>query len=139
MANNLPPTAPIRIRCARDLSYSAVDWSFLSGETRMFASGGEVYARALLHWGRAANQGYGVARVKLGDYYYYGQGTPVDMETAAGHYRMASEQQHSAQAMFNLAYMHERGLGIKKVRDDARTTEENPYAISPAVSVILAT
>uniref|UniRef100_A0A674AYM5 Uncharacterized protein n=1 Tax=Salmo trutta TaxID=8032 RepID=A0A674AYM5_SALTR len=27
---------------------------------------------------------------------------------------MASEQQHSAQAMFNLGYMHEKGLGIKQ-------------------------
>lgn len=27
---------------------------------------------------------------------------------------MASEQQHNAQAMFNLAYMHENGLGMKK-------------------------
>lgn len=27
---------------------------------------------------------------------------------------MASEQQHNAQAMFNLAYMHEQGLGMKK-------------------------
>lgn len=28
--------------------------------------------------------------------------------------RMASEQQHNAQAMFNLGYMHEQGLGMKK-------------------------
>lgn len=28
--------------------------------------------------------------------------------------RLASEQQHNAQAMFNLAYMHEQGLGMKK-------------------------
>lgn len=27
---------------------------------------------------------------------------------------MASEQQHNPQAMFNLAYMHEQGLGMKK-------------------------
>lgn len=27
---------------------------------------------------------------------------------------MASDQQHNAQAMFNLAYMHEQGLGMKK-------------------------
>ena len=35
---------------------------------------GERYTRALLSWGRAASQGYGVARVKLGDYHYYGYG-----------------------------------------------------------------
>lgn len=52
--------------------------------------------------------------MKLGDYYYYGLGTPVDYETAAVHYRLASEQQHNAQAMFNLGYMHEQGLGMAK-------------------------
>ncbi|XP_029486733.1 protein sel-1 homolog 1-like [Oncorhynchus nerka] len=41
-------------------------------------------------------------------------GTDVDYETAVIHYRLASEQQHSAQAMFNLGYMHEKGLGIKQ-------------------------
>lgn len=50
----------------------------------------------------------------MGDYHYYGLGTPVDYETAASHYRLASEQQHNAQAMFNLGYMHEQGLGMAK-------------------------
>lgn len=27
---------------------------------------------------------------------------------------MAADQQHNAQAMFNLGYMHEQGLGMKK-------------------------
>ncbi|KAJ8274932.1 hypothetical protein COCON_G00095570 [Conger conger] len=74
----------------------------------------ETYPRALLHWTRAAAQGYMVARIKLGDYHFYGYGTDVDYETAVIHYRLASEQQHSAQAMFNLGYMHEKGLGIKQ-------------------------
>ena len=59
--------------------------------------------------------GYTVARVKVGDYHFYGWGTPVDYEIAALHYRLASEQQNNAQAMFNLGYMHEQGLGLKKV------------------------
>ncbi|XP_035279373.1 protein sel-1 homolog 1-like [Anguilla anguilla] len=74
----------------------------------------ETYPRALLHWTRAAAQGYMVARIKLGDYHFYGYGTDVDYETAVIHYRLATEQQHSAQAMFNLGYMHEKGLGIKQ-------------------------
>jgi len=73
----------------------------------------EMYPRALVHWERAAEQGSGLARLKLGDYHYYGYGTPVDYAQAAAHYKIASEQQHNAQAMFNLAYMHEQGLGIK--------------------------
>lgn len=83
-------------------------------ETFELFSQKESFARALMYWGRAASQGYAVARVKLGDYHYYGHGTGVDYETAAAHYRLASEQQHNAQAMFNLGYMHEQGLGLKQ-------------------------
>ncbi|XP_032883587.1 protein sel-1 homolog 1 isoform X2 [Amblyraja radiata] len=82
-------------------------------EARIFGEN-ETYPRALLHWNRAAAQGYTVARIKLGDYHFYGYGTDIDYETAVIHYRLASEQQHSAQAMFNLGYMHEKGLGIKQ-------------------------
>lgn len=74
----------------------------------------DVFVRALMYWGRAAAQGYSAAQVKLGDYHYYGLGTPVDYEMAATHYRLASEQQHNAQAMFNLGYMHEQGLGMQQ-------------------------
>jgi len=74
----------------------------------------EMWKRALVYWSRAAAQGYSAARVRLGDYYYYGWGTNIDYETAAGHYRIASEQQNNAQAMFNLGYMHELGLGMKR-------------------------
>ena len=61
-------------------------------------------------------KGNTAARVKVGDYHYYGYGTDIDYETAAFHYRLASEQQHNAQAMFNLGYMHERGLGMRQVQ-----------------------
>ncbi|XP_050295038.1 protein sel-1 homolog 1 isoform X2 [Anthonomus grandis grandis] len=74
----------------------------------------EALVRALLYWTRAASQGYSMARVKVGDYYYYGLGTSVDYENAASQYRLAAEQQHNAQAMFNLGYMHEQGLGLSK-------------------------
>lgn len=70
--------------------------------------------------------------MKLGDYYYYGMGTTIDYETAASHYRLASDQQHNAQAMFNLGYMHEQGLGMakdmhlaKRCYDLASETSEN--------------
>ena len=63
---------------------------------------------------RSAAQGYSAARVRLGDYYYYGWGTERDFETAALHYRIASDQQNNAQAMFNLGYMHELGHGMRQ-------------------------
>jgi len=82
-------------------------------ETELF-NPEEMWKRALVYWSRAAAQGYSAARVRLGDYYYYGWGTDIDYETAASHYRIASEQQNNAQAMFNLGYMHELGLGMKR-------------------------
>ncbi|CAG0914028.1 unnamed protein product [Notodromas monacha] len=86
------------------------------GKSGNFAEflGMEMYRRALLYWGRAAAQGYSWARVKLGDYHYNGWGTDVDFEVAASHYRLASDQDHNAQAMFNLGYMYEHGLGLKQ-------------------------
>merc|ERR1719430_1110329 len=82
-------------------------------ETELY-SPEEMWKRALVYWSRAAAQGYSAARVRLGDYFYYGWGTDIDYETAASHYRIASEQQNNAQAMFNLGYMHELGLGMKR-------------------------
>ncbi|XP_045503038.1 protein sel-1 homolog 1 isoform X2 [Colias croceus] len=74
----------------------------------------ERWQRALQLWARGAAQGCAPARLKLGDYHYYGLGTPPDLEAAAHHYRIASEQLHNAQATFNLGYMHERGLGLAR-------------------------
>ena len=53
--------------------------------------------------------------MKLGDYYYYGYGTEVNYEASASQYRIASDKLSSPQAMFNLGYMYERGLGLEKV------------------------
>ncbi|XP_061172653.1 protein sel-1 homolog 1-like isoform X4 [Saccostrea echinata] len=96
-----------------EVAQSNVAYMLDQGDTGMFEDT-EVLERALLQWTRAASQGSTVARVKMGDYHYYGFGTKIDYETAASHYRLASEQQHSAQAMFNLGYMHEQGLGLKQ-------------------------
>lgn len=83
-------------------------------DTHLFSKD-EAYQRALLSWQRAANQDYQIARVKLGDYKYYGLGTNVDFNEAADHYKIAANSHQNAQAMFNLGYMHEYGLGVSKV------------------------
>ncbi|KRY67807.1 Protein sel-1 -like protein 1 [Trichinella pseudospiralis] len=59
-------------------------------------------------------QGNGFSRVRVGDYHYYGIGTPVNYEEAAANYKTATELQRNPQAMFNLGYMHEKGIGIKQ-------------------------
>nr|XP_054398013.1 protein sel-1 homolog 2 isoform X9 [Pongo abelii] len=86
------------------------------------------YAEALIYFQKAAEKGWpdaqfqlgfmyycnAFARVKIGDYHYYGYGTNKDYQTAATHYSIAADKYHNAQAMFNLAYMYEHGLGIAK-------------------------
>lgn len=109
--------ASLRYLFLAELGYEAAQTNFawLMDEERsgLFPQS-ETYQRALLSWQRAANQDYAVARVKLGDYKYYGLGTPVDMAEAANHYKIAATSHQSAQAMFNLGYMHECGLGVNR-------------------------
>ncbi|XP_055679207.1 protein sel-1 homolog 1 [Lutzomyia longipalpis] len=97
-----------------EVAQSNVAFLLDKGDIGLFRDHTEELVRALQFWSRAAAQGYSAAQVKLGDYHYYGLGTGIDYETAAAYYRMASDQQHNAQAMFNLGYMHEQGLGMKK-------------------------
>lgn len=98
----------------------------------------EGLVRALALWARAAAQGYSAAQVKLGDAHYYGRGTKIDYEVAAGHYRSASDQQHNAQAMFNLGYMHERGLGLAKDRHLAKRCYDLAADASPDARIPVA-
>ncbi|KAF8386466.1 sel-1, partial [Pristionchus pacificus] len=97
----------------------------------------EVLSRALHAWKRAAGQEYPTARVKLGDYFYYGLGTEPDYSEAAHHYKIAADRHLTAQAMFNLGYMHERGEGMtqdlylaKRYYDSAM--EHSPDAVVPS-------
>nr|XP_034351303.1 protein sel-1 homolog 2 isoform X2 [Arvicanthis niloticus] len=91
----------------------------------------KMYPMALLLWNRAAIQGNAFARVKIGDYHYYGYGTKKDYETAAAHYSIAADKHHNAQAMFNLAYMYEHGLGISKDIHLARRLYDMAAQTSP--------
>eukprot|EP00730_Choanoeca_flexa_P015327 TRINITY_DN7016_c0_g1_i3.p1 TRINITY_DN7016_c0_g1~~TRINITY_DN7016_c0_g1_i3.p1 ORF type:complete len:668 (+),score=158.85 TRINITY_DN7016_c0_g1_i3:108-2111(+) len=70
-----------------------------------------TYQRALLNWRRAAQQGSQTARVKVGDYLYYGHGSTASVEAAAHEYRVAADNNHP-QAMFNLGVMHHFGDGL---------------------------
>lgn len=96
-----------------EVAQSNVAFILDQGQTSLFSKF-ETYKRALVYWNRAATQGYNIARLKLGDYYFYGKGTDVDYHQAASHYKYASEVSHNPQAMFNLAYMHENGLGLRR-------------------------
>ena len=92
---------------------------------------------ALIYWTRSARQSNIDSMVKMGDYYHYGLGTKADQEKAAACYQAAAETMLSAQAHWNLGWMHENGVGMeqdfhlaKRFYDQA--TETNREAYLPA-------
>ncbi|KAI8870595.1 HCP-like protein, partial [Ramicandelaber brevisporus] len=71
------------------------------------------------YWVRAAALNFPDARVRVGDYYYYGLIAPpstpeVRLSLAAEAYRAAAESEYSPVAMWNLGWMYENGLGVPK-------------------------
>lgn len=91
-------------------------------------------ALALIYWTRSAKQSNIDSLVKMGDYYLSGIGTHADTEKAASCYTAACEYHQSAQALYNLAWMHENGIGLtqdfhlaKRYYDLALETNEEAY------------
>ena len=95
-------------------------------------------ALALIYWTRSAKQSNIDSMVKMGDYYLGGYGVERDMEKAATCYQTAQEMQQSgqqsAQAMWNLGWMHENGIGVeqdyhlaKRYYDQALETNQESY------------
>ncbi|MCJ1322673.1 ERAD-associated protein [Xylographa vitiligo] len=93
---------------------------------------------ALVYWTRSAKQSNIDSMVKMGDYYLGGYGIEADMEKAATCYQTAQEMQQSgqqsAQAMWNLGWMHENGIGVdqdyhlaKRYYDLALETNQESY------------
>ncbi|EEQ89825.2 ubiquitin-protein ligase Sel1/Ubx2 [Blastomyces dermatitidis ER-3] len=91
-------------------------------------------ALALIYWTRSARQSNIDSLVKMGDYYFHGYGTPPDLEKAFTCYHSAAEGYHSAQAFWNLGWMHENGYATeqdfhmaKRFYDLALETNDEAY------------
>ncbi|CAI6339325.1 unnamed protein product [Periconia digitata] len=69
---------------------------------------------ALIYWNRSAEQKNYDSLVKVGDYYLLGLGAKADPEKAAAAYQAAADSMQSAQALWNLGWMHENGIGIEQ-------------------------
>jgi len=89
---------------------------------------------ALIFWTRSSRQGNIDSLVKMGDYYLNGIGTEPDVDKAVQCYTGASEYYQSAQALYNLGWMHENGVGLdqdyhlaKRYYDSALETNEEAY------------
>ncbi|KAK7624171.1 hypothetical protein IWX50DRAFT_44516 [Phyllosticta citricarpa] len=89
---------------------------------------------ALVYWTRSAKQSNIDSMVKMGDYYLDGLGTAPDQDKAAACYQAAAETMQSAQALWNLGWMHENGIGLdqdyhlaKRFYDQALETNREAY------------
>lgn len=89
---------------------------------------------ALLYWTRSAKQSNIDSLVKMGDYYLDGIGTEPDADKAAACYTAASDYSQSAQAFYNLGWMHENGVSLtqdfhlaKRFYDRALHTNTEAY------------
>ena len=91
-------------------------------------------AQALIYWTRSAKQANIDALIKMGDYYLSGIGAGADAEKASTCYHTAAEAHHSAQAYWNLGWMHENGIAVeqdfhmaKRYYDLALETNQEAY------------
>ena len=89
---------------------------------------------ALIYWTRSSRQNNIDSMVKMGDYYLKGIGTNTDVDKAVQCYAGAAEYSQSAQALYNLGWMHENGIGLtqdfhlaKRYYDSALETNEEAY------------
>lgn len=89
---------------------------------------------SLIYWTRSAKQSNIDSMVKMGDYYLGGYGVDADMERAATCYQTAADSLQSAQALWNLGWIHENGLGVdqdfhlaKRFYDQALETNQESY------------
>ncbi|KAL4806499.1 hypothetical protein BDV18DRAFT_137683 [Aspergillus unguis] len=69
---------------------------------------------ALIHWTRSAKQANIDSLLKMGDYYLSGTGIAMDAEKASTCYHTAAEVHYSAQAYWNLGWMHENGVFVEQ-------------------------
>jgi TPR repeat protein len=82
-------------------------------------------------WKLAAKQKNVAANIRAGDVYFYGlQGIPVDFEQAAAHYRVATAL-GSPQAMFNLGWHYQYGVGLPVDFHLAKRYYDQAYETSP--------
>ena len=91
-------------------------------------------ALALIYWTRSSKQANIDSLIKMGDYYLTGTGAVLDAEKASTCYHNAAEAYRSAQAYWNLGWMHENGIAVaqdfhmaKRYYDLALETNKEAY------------
>ncbi|AIN95749.1 hypothetical protein LPMP_070630 [Leishmania panamensis] len=84
---------------------------YLSGEAAASELLYHLLQRTVLHHTHT-HATLGAAYLRLGNFYYYGESPlyGVNMERALAYYRIAGDQHHNAQALFNVGFMYQLGL-----------------------------
>uniref|UniRef100_A0A0N5CBJ0 TPR_REGION domain-containing protein n=1 Tax=Strongyloides papillosus TaxID=174720 RepID=A0A0N5CBJ0_STREA len=130
-----------------DLGYEVAQSNFAyilekTSEQFEFFNDANTKEIAFTFWRRSAEQNNPISRIKVGDYLYYGIGTEKDYKEAAEQYKLAADKFANSQALFNLGYMYEHGLGLpkdlhlaKRLYDQA--VEMNPEAFVPVTIALL--
>ncbi|KAL7752224.1 ERAD-associated protein [Sorochytrium milnesiophthora] len=96
-----------------EVAQSNVAWLIDTAQANATALVPNPHYFSYVNWNRAANQDNTDARVKVGDYHYYGRGVPLDLGKAAMQYHLAGDL-HNGIALWNLGYMYEHGEGVAK-------------------------
>lgn len=74
--------------------------------------------------------------LKLGDFYYYGwAGLEPSPTKAAAYYQRAASEGRLPQALYNIGYIHEYGVGLARDLHLAKRNYDEAMAIAPAVRV----
>lgn len=92
-----------------ELAQSNVGWMYdkkLLGTLEKDFSQEYRQKRAFENYRNSAEQNNAYSLLKLGDYYFYGEGTHQNMEKSALYYQTSTDLRNP-QAMFNLGYMHQ--------------------------------
>eukprot|EP00127_Corallochytrium_limacisporum_P006781 Clim_evm51s235 gene=Clim_evmTU51s235 len=106
--------------------------SFLGDES-------QIYNRANMYWSRAGDQTNTYGLVQMGDSYYYGRGVEKNTHRAISFYRKAISPTYerlfdtmmTSQALYNLAYMYEKGEGFTVDLASAKHHYERALDVSP--------
>jgi SEL1 protein len=94
-------------------------------------------ARALALHRRSADQGNVAALLSVGDGYWYGRGAVRDWLRAAHVYEEAGKHR-SAQALFNLGYMHAVGAGVPRDLHLAKRHYDRAAELQPSARLAVA-
>ncbi|KAI9145207.1 hypothetical protein BKA69DRAFT_1121621 [Paraphysoderma sedebokerense] len=97
-----------------EVAQSNVAWLVDSAQIVSSPLHPSLHILSYVNWNRAANQGTTDARLKVGEYNFYGIGVEANEEKAVAYWTVAADVDKNAMAMWNLGWCFENGIGVVK-------------------------